>query len=115
MSARLLVDAICDLNLPPMRASDDEISALGADPDLCDWYDYADCIWSANAIAESLLTTYRNLKDGGRPPALRGPSPVPQTTANGEWWNRCTDILNQHFAYWAVTLFLAGIAVAALI
>jgi hypothetical protein len=105
MSARLLIDAICDLSLPPMRATDDEISALRTDPDLGDWYEYADCIWSANAIAESLLVTYRNLKPGSPPPA---PQP-----AHRDYWSKCEDVVNQHFGSWAVTLFLVGMAVAA--
>jgi len=113
MSARMLIDAICDLNLPPMRATDDEISALRADPDLGDWYEYADCIWSANEIAESLLVTYRNLKNGRcSMPVSKAPE-VRQGTDLREWWSWCEDILNQHFAYWAATLFLAGMAVGA--
>jgi hypothetical protein len=111
MSARLLIHAISDLNLPPMRASDDEINALRADPDLGDWYECADCVSSANAIAESLLVTYRNLK-GSRHSAPISMPPAPQ---NREWWLRCEDGLNQYFAYWAITLFLAGMAAGAVI
>ena len=106
MSARLLIDAISDLNLPPTRATEDEINALRADPDLDDWYECADSISSANAIAESLLVTYRNLKGGpvgSSPSALR---PADQR----QWWIRCEDGLNQYFGYWAITLFLAGMA-----
>jgi len=44
MSARLLTDAICDLSLPPARATDHEIRTLLADSELGDdWYDCADC------------------------------------------------------------------------
>jgi hypothetical protein len=39
MSARLLINAICDLSLPPMWTNYDEIRALHADPDLRDWYE----------------------------------------------------------------------------
>ncbi|HJU11079.1 MAG TPA: hypothetical protein VJ728_09385 [Candidatus Binataceae bacterium] len=108
MSARLLINAICDLNLAPLRASNDEIRALRAAPDLDDWYEYADSIWSANAIAESLLRTYRNLKGSGSLAPHENPSPA----LAYDWWCRCQDVLNEHFEYWALGMFLAGMAVA---
>ena len=114
MSARLLIDAVCDLSLPPARATDDEIRALLADSDLNDWYDYADCIWSANAIAESLLATHRNLKHGGRPITAETRSPTTQSAENLDWWTMLEDTVDQHFAYWAVTIFLAGVVAGVL-
>jgi hypothetical protein len=114
MSARLLNDAICDLILPPARATDDEIRALLADSDLSDWYDCADDIWSANAIAESLLVTYRKLKHGGHSTIGATPSPSLHSAQKPEWWLRIADVIDQHFVYWAVTVFLAGVAAGVL-
>ncbi|MBV8772050.1 MAG: hypothetical protein JO166_06940 [Deltaproteobacteria bacterium] len=114
MSARLLNDAIYDLVLAPTRATDDEIRALLADSDLDDWYDCADDIWSANAIAESLLVTYRTLKHGGHSIAAKHRSSASQSAGNHMWWTRFEDLVDQHFAYWAVSMFLAGVAAGAL-
>jgi hypothetical protein len=115
MSARLLIDAICDLGLPPMRATDDEISALRANPDLFYWYEYADCMWSANAIAESLLVTRRNLREGGCLIVVGSSPPPPQSSDNRDWWTRLEDTVNQDFAYWAVLSLLAGIVLGVVV
>jgi hypothetical protein len=114
MSARLLIDAICDLGLPPLRATDDEISVLRGDPDLDDWYDCADSMWTANAIAESLLTTHRNLNGGGST-VVGSSSPCAKSTDNRDWWTRVEDTINQDFTYWAVISLLAGIVLGAAI
>ena len=114
MGARLLIDAVCDLSLPPVSATDDEIRALLADSELGDWYDSADCIWSANAIAESLLATHRNLKGGGRPISVETQSATTQLLEDRDWWAMLEDTVDRHFAYWAVTVFLAGMAAGVL-
>jgi hypothetical protein len=114
MSARLLIDAVCDLSLPPASATDDEIRALLDDSDLNDWYDYADCIWSANAIAESLLATHRNLKRGGRPVSAETSSAATQLVEDRDWWAILEDTLDRHFTYWAVTVFFAGVVAGVL-
>lgn len=114
MSARLLNDAICDLVLAPARATDEEIRALLADSDLNDWDDCADDIWSANAIAESLLVTYRTLKYGGDSTTARPPSSGSQSAGDRKWWTGFEDLIEQHFAYWAVSMFLAGVAAGVL-
>ena len=114
MSARHLTDAICDLSLPPARATDHEIRALLADSELGDWYDCADCIWSANTIAESLLVTHRNLKHGAWSTTAEAPCSARQSARSRDWWTRLEDIIDEHFAYWAMTVFLAGVAAGVL-
>lgn len=114
MSARLLIDAVCDLSLPPACATHDEIRTLLTDSELGDWYDGADCIWSANAIAESLLATHRNLKRGGRSMIAQTPSTATQLLDDHDWWAMIEDTLDRHFAYWAISVFLAGMAAGVL-
>lgn len=109
MSARLLIDAVYDLSLPPAHATDDEIRDLLADSNLTDWYEYADSIWSANAIAESLLVTHRNLKYGGRSTTAKTRSPATKSAEQRSWRTIFEDTVDRHFGYWAVTVFLAGV------
>ncbi len=114
MSDRLLIDAICDLTLPPARATDDEIRGLLADSELGDWYEYADSIWSANSIAESLLVTRRKLKHSERSTSAEARFLASQPKDTRDLRTRFEDLLDQHFAYWAVTAFLAGMAAGVL-